>query len=105
MSAAGLGDGDYTLGGQDVTVRDGRATLRGGSSLAGSTANLFECLQRVVKMGIPLGEAVRSASTNPARAIGIEHDYGTLEPGKLANILLLDDDLNLNTVILRGQIM
>lgn len=105
MSAAGLGDGDYTLGGQDVTVRDGRATLRGGSSLAESTANLFECLQRVVKMGIPLGEAVRSASTNPARAIGIEHDYGTLEPGKLANILLLDDDLNLNTVILRGQIM
>ena len=48
MSAAGLGDGDYTLGGQDVTVRDGRATLRDGSSLAGSTANLFECLQSVV---------------------------------------------------------
>ena len=56
-------------------------------------------------MGIPLGQAVRSASTNPARAIGIQHDYGTLEPGKLANIILLDEDLNINTIIPRWQNM
>ena len=105
MAAAGMGDGDYTLGGQHVTVRDGRAMLRDGSALAGSTVSLFDCLQRVVKMGIPLGQAVRSASTNPARAIGIEHDYGSLEPGKLANIILLDDELNINTIILRGQLL
>ncbi|MGO5029473.1 N-acetylglucosamine-6-phosphate deacetylase [Candidatus Agathobaculum pullicola] len=105
MSATGLDDGEYTLGGQAVSVRDGRATLRGTSTLAGSVTNLFECMRRAVQMGIPFGQAVCSASTNPARAIGIQHDYGTLEPGKLANIILLDEDLNINTLILRGQIM
>ena len=62
-------------------------------------------MRRAVEMGVPLGQAVRSASTNPARAIGIQYDYGSLEPGKLANILLLDDDLNINTIILRGRII
>lgn len=105
MAATGLGDGVYTLGGQQVTVKGGRASLGGGSTLAGSTANLFDCMRRAVGMGVPLGQAVRSASTNPARAIGIQHDYGSLEPGKLANIILLDEDLNINTLILRGQII
>ena len=62
-------------------------------------------MRRAVGMGVPLGQAVRSASTNPARAIGIQHDYGSLEPGKLATIILLDEDLNINTLILRGQII
>lgn len=105
MSATGLDDGEYTLGGQEVSVQDGRATLCGTSTLAGSVTNLFECMRWAVQMGIPFGQAVCSASTNPARAIGIQHDYGTLEPGKLANIILLDEDLNINTLILRGQIM
>lgn len=105
MSATGLGDGTYTLGGQEVIVQNGRATMHGGRTLAGSIANLFECMRRAVEMGVPLGQAVRSASTNPACAIGIQHDYGSLEPGKLANILLLDEDLNINTIILRGQII
>lgn len=105
MSATGLDDGDYTLGGQPVSVQNGRATLSGKGTLAGSVADLFTCMQRAVQMGIPFGQVVRSASTNPARAIGIEHDYGSLEPGKLANILLLDEDLNIHTVILRGQIL
>ena len=56
-------------------------------------------------MGIPLGQAIRSASTNPARAIGVQHDYGSLEPGKLANVLLLDDELNVHTLLLRGQLI
>ena len=105
MAATGLGDGTYTLGGQEVTVQGGRAAMHGGKTLAGSVANLFDCMRAAVEMGVPLGQAVRSASTNPARAIGIEHEYGSLEPGKLANIILLDDDLNINTIILRGQII
>ena len=105
MAATGLGDGTYTLGGQEVTVQGGRAAMHGGKTLAGSVANLFDGMRAAVEMGVPLGQAVRSASTNPARAIGIEHEYGSLEPGKLANIILLDDDLNINTIILRGQII
>ena len=86
-------------------MQNGRATMHGGKTLAGSVCNLFGCMRRAVEMGVPFGQAVRSASTNPARAIGIEHDYGSLEPGKLANIILLDEDLNINTIILRGQII
>ena len=105
MSATGAEDGRYTLGGIEITAQNGRATVNNGHTLAGSVANLFDCMRRAVEMGVPLGQAVRSASTNPARAIGIQYDYGSLEPGKLANILLLDDDLNINTIILRGQII
>ena len=90
MMATGLDDGEYSLGGQAVTVRGNLATLHDGT-IAGSATNLMDCVRSAVKMGVPLGQAIRSASTNPARAIGIEHDYGSLEPGKLANVLLLDD--------------
>ena len=105
MSATGAEDGDYTLGGIQITAQGGRATVNGGRTLAGSVANLFDCMRSAVGMGVPLGQAVRSATTNPARALGIQYDYGSLEPGKLANILLLDDDLNINTIILRGRII
>ena len=104
MMATGLEDGEYSLGGQAVTVRGNRATLHDGT-IAGSATNLMDCVRSAVKMGIPLGEAVRAASTNPACAIGVEHDYGSLEAGKLANVLLLDEELNIHTIILRGQIL
>ncbi len=104
MMATGLEDGEYSLGGQAVTVRGNRATLHDGT-IAGSATNLLDCVRSAVKMGIPLGQAIRSASTNPARAIGVQHDYGSLEPGKLANVLLLDDELNVHTLLLRGQLI
>ena len=94
----------YSLGGQAVTVRGNRATLHDGT-IAGSATNLLDCVRSAVGMGIPLGQAIRSASTNPARAIGVQNDYGSLEPGKLANVLLLDEALNLHSVILRGHII
>ena len=104
MMATGLADGEYSLGGQAVTVRGNRATLHDGT-IAGSATNLLDCVRSAVGMGIPLGQAIRSASTNPARAIGVQNDYGSLEPGKLANVLLLDEALNLHSVILRGHII
>ena len=104
MMATGLDDGEYALGGQAVTVRGNLATLHDGT-IAGSATNLMDCVRSAVKMGIPLGQAIRSASTNPARAIGVEHDYGSLEPGKLANVLLLDEELHIHTILLRGKIL
>ncbi|MGI6180674.1 MAG: N-acetylglucosamine-6-phosphate deacetylase [Agathobaculum sp.] len=104
MRAAGLPDGAYSLGDQEVTVRGGHATLQDGT-IAGSVTSLLDCVRCAVGMGIPLGEAIRSASTNPARAIGISHDYGSLEPGKLANVILLDEELEVHSIILRGQIL
>lgn len=104
MMATGLADGEYSLGGQAVTVRGNLATLHDGT-IAGSATNLLDCVRSAVKMGIPLGTAVRSASTNPARAIGVSHDYGTLEPGKMASVVFLDEELNVHSILLRGQIL
>ncbi len=101
MRAAGLGDGDYTLGGQDVHVTGNRAVLSDGT-LAGSVSDLLTCLQTAVSFGIPLEDAVRAAAVNPARVLRIDGDCGTLSNGKLANIAVLDDSLELRHVIFRG---
>lgn len=103
MEAAGLDDGEYSLGGQAVTVRGNRATLHDGT-IAGSNTNLALCLRCAVRdMGIPLGQALRAATLNPARAIGIDDEYGRIALGMLANCVFLDDDARVMKVILRGK--
>lgn len=102
MEACGLEDGSYTLGGQEVVVRGKRATLKDGT-IAGSVTNLMDCVRTAVKeMGIPLESAIKCAAVNPARAIGIDQDYGSLEPGRKASIVLLDQELKLVHVISDG---
>lgn len=104
MRATGMPDGAYTLGGQAVTVKGNVATLTQGGALAGSVTNLADCLRTVVqKMKIPLEDALRCATCNPARAIGIEQEYGSISPGKYADLLLLDKDLKLKKVFLHGR--
>lgn len=103
MRAAGMADGTYDLGGQAVTVKGNLAVLADGT-LAGSVTNLMDCLRTAVKcMGIPLGSAVKCAAVNPARSAGISQDYGTLAPGKYANIVILDGNLETKSVIHRGN--
>ena len=102
MMATGLNDGEYALGGQPVTVRGNLATLADGT-IAGSATNLMDCVRTAVKkMDIPLGSAVKCAAVNSAKAVGIYDRYGSITPGKTANLVLLDKDLNLKTVYLRG---
>lgn len=101
MMATGLSDGNYSLGGQAVTVKGSTATLSDGT-IAGSATNLFQCMKRAVSFGIPLESAVRCASVNPAKRLGIYNNYGSLAPGKLANILIVDKNLDLKQVILHG---
>lgn len=103
MRAAGMPDGQYTLGGQDVTVRGPRATLADGT-LAGSVTDLMECMKTAVSFGIPLWDAVKAAAWNPARALGIDSWAGSLEPGKTANIAVLNADLSLRAVLFRGEL-
>lgn len=104
MRAAGMPDGDYTLGGQAVAVKGRYATLADGT-LAGSVTDLLGCLQTAVRMGIPLFDAVKAAAVNSARAIGIYSRVGSLEPGKRANMVLLGKDLELKQVVYRGEIV
>ena len=104
MRAAGMADGSYTLGGQDVTVRGKRATLADGT-IAGSVTDLMSCMKTAVSFGIPLADAVQAAAVNPARAIGIFSRAGSLDSGKLANFAVLDQDLELRAVVFRGELV
>ena len=98
MRAAGMKDGSYELGGQQVTVDGKLATLADGT-IAGSVTNLYKCMQTAVSFGIPLEEAVAAATANPAKSIGIYDKVGSISVGKQADVLLLDKELNLKKVI------
>lgn len=104
MEATGMPDGEYALGGQKVFKKGNYATLEDGT-LAGSATNLMDCLRTaVLKMGIPLESAVKCAAVNSARSVGIYDSYGSITPGKTANMVLLkEDDLSTVQVILKGK--
>ena len=106
MMACGLEDGQYTLGGQDVTVKGSLATLTELGNIAGSVTNLMNCMRKAVKeMDIPLESAVKCATVNPAKAIGIDDKYGSLEVGKQADVVLLDKDLEIQYIIKAGELV
>ena len=105
MRAAGLGEGNYELGGQKVIVKDGAARLASGS-LAGSTLNLRNAVYNMVhKLHMPIQDAIRMASLSPAKAIGIDKHKGSIEIGKDADLLLLDGDINISAAIVGGNIV
>lgn len=103
MKAAGCPDGDYDLGGQPVYVRDGKALLADGT-IAASTSNVYKELKNVISFGIPEKQAVKSATINPAKAIRVDDKTGSIEEGKLADILVVDKDYNIKLVIVKGEI-
>lgn len=103
MRATGMPDGQYTLGGLDVKVVGRLATLVSDGAIAGSATNLMDCMRTVVKkMELPLETAVACVTINPARSLGVEEQYGSLEVGKKAHVVLLDQDLELKAVIKDG---
>lgn len=106
MRATGMPDGQYTLGGLDVNVVGNRATLVSDGALAGSATNLMDCMRTAVKeMGIPLETAVACATMNPAKSLGVYDQYGSITKGKKANVVLLDEELNLKMVIKDGKML
>lgn len=102
MRATGMPEGEYDLGGQKVQVMREKAILTDGT-LAGSITNLMDCMRYAVKIGIPLESAIRCATINPAKAIGINHMYGSIGIGKVANFVLLNKDLSIKAIYLRGR--
>lgn len=106
MMATGKPDGTYALGGQDVTVKGNLATLTEGGAIAGSVTNLMNCVRFAVKeAGIPLASAVKCAAMNPAKAIGTFDQYGSISEGKYANVVLLDEDLDIKHIVKRGKLV
>lgn len=103
LRCAGMPDGDYCMAGLDITVKKGKATLRGKDTIAGSSIHLMEGLRRAVSFGIPLENAVYSATAAPAKVIGCEAEIGSLEAGKYADMVLLDNALNVKAVYINGK--
>ena len=103
MRATGLEDGEYTLGGQPVTVRGNLATLHDGT-IAGSATNLMDCMRFAVKQaGIPLEDAIMCATANPAKEINIFDETGSISVGKKADFVLLNDALDIIGVYIDGK--
>lgn len=104
LRACGMPDGQYELGGQDIFVKGPLATLADGT-IAGSVTDLMGGMLRAADFGIGLFDAVTAAAVNPAKALGIYDKYGSLDIGKIANIVILNTDLSLHSVIFHGRIV
>ncbi len=101
MMAAGLPDGEYSLGGQRV-IKKGDARLADGT-LAGSVTNLFEEFLNVISFGIPLKQAIKSVTINPAKSIGADSFTGSITAGKRADFTVLSGDMKtVENVYARG---
>ncbi len=107
LRATGMPDGEYPFGGQMIEVHGNRATILGHpETLAGSVTSLMGCLRQAVSFGIPVADAVRACTYNPARSIGIDGRAGTLDAGKEASIVLLDEkDLSIRAIVFKGQVV
>ncbi|WP_095046481.1 N-acetylglucosamine-6-phosphate deacetylase [Streptomyces sp. WM6386] len=104
MDAAGFGDGRYMLGPLEVEVSEGVARLVEGGSIAGSTLTLDRAFQRAVTVDrLSVEDAVAALSANPARLLGMYDTIGSLEPGKYADLVLLDHQFALKGVMRRGE--
>ena len=101
LRCAGMPDGDYELGGLPIRLGGGVARLLDGT-LAGSSINVGEAVRRAVKFGVPLESAIRAATSTPARSVRLT-DCGELAPGKRADIVVLDAELNVKTVFVGGE--
>jgi len=106
MSAADLPDGQYNLGILAVKVENKIARTVETGSLAGSTTNLLECLKNVKEiLGARLETILPMVSLNQAKLLNIDHEVGSLEPSKKANIVLIDQELNVQATFVNGNLV
>ncbi len=101
---AGQAEGyQFDLGGQMAEIRGGVAKLVGSDTIACSAANLWQCLTNVISWGIPEEEALRAASYNPAKALGVTDKIGTIETGKYADFIICNADYTAKRVFIGGE--
>ncbi len=101
MRACGMPDGVYDLGGQDVYVKNGTATLENGV-IAGSVANSHMGVKNLIAFGVDEETVIKSATINPARAIKMDSQIGSISEGKLADLVIVDNDYNIEAVYRDG---
>lgn len=107
LRATGMPDGEYPFGGQMIEVHGNRATISGRpETLAGSVTSLMGCFRQAAAFGIPMADAVRACTYNPAQSIGIDGRVGTLDTGKEASLILLNkSDLSIRRMIFHGAMV
>mgnify|MGYP001635344143 FL=1 len=106
IMAAGLPDGNYKLGVNDVVVKDGDAVLASNGVRAGSTLTLAQALRNIVKFtDHPVQDVIPLMTINPAKALRMDDRKGTLEAGKDADMVLLDDELNVVMTVGLGRVL
>lgn len=101
MRACGMPEGESDLGGQKVFIKGRKATLADGT-IAGSCTNLYDCMTTAVSFGIPVEEAVRAATWNPAHELGLLDEIGSIQNGKRADFVLCDAALGRKAVYIGG---
>ena len=104
MRAAGMPDGESSLGGLPVIVKDGAARLASNGALAGSTLQICDALRNVYEItGLPLERLIRTTSLNQARSLGLEK-LGRLEPGSCADIVILNNRFKVEKTFVNGEL-
>ena len=102
IAATGLGDGHYEIWGEQIAVKNGRTENNRGS-IAGSVITMLDAVRLMLSLGITEAEVARMAALNPARLLGIDRDYGSLEEGKRADLVALDDEGRVRLTLVGGQ--
>jgi N-acetylglucosamine-6-phosphate deacetylase len=102
IAAAGKGDGDYNIWGETITVKNGR-TANASGSIAGSVISMLDAVRLLHSLGIPYVDLARMASLNPARLLGIDQICGSIEPGKRADLIALDQHGNIKLTLISGN--
>ncbi|MBR0598384.1 N-acetylglucosamine-6-phosphate deacetylase [Sinanaerobacter chloroacetimidivorans] len=105
LSACGMPEGVYESGGQKIYMKNGAAVLEDGITFAGSTKDLFECMQMAVSFGIRPEDAIRAATINPARALGVQDRVGSISSGKQADFLICDKEFRLRECYIGGTLV
>jgi N-acetylglucosamine-6-phosphate deacetylase len=104
IAAAGKGDGEYQIWGETIAVKNGRTSNAQGS-IAGSVISMLDAVRMMRSVGASEVEVASMASTNPARVLGIDRDCGSIESGKRADLVALDDGGNARLTIVGGQVV
>jgi N-acetylglucosamine-6-phosphate deacetylase len=104
VAPTGLGDGDFYLWGETITVENGRTQNERGS-IAGSVITLLDAVNQMRLLGFSENDVALMASRNPARLLGLDHERGSIEIGKRADFVGLDADGNIQMTMIGGKVV
>jgi len=103
IAAAGLGDGEYEIWGETIVVKNGR-TQNSHGSIAGSVITMLDAARMMLSLGSSESEVAQMSSLNPARLLRIDQDCGSIAQGKRADLVAVDEKLNVKLTIIGGKI-